>query len=222
MTTKQAAKIAKELLSDLPGFVAWKTMVFKSPIDDDFLRALYFENTSDANYFNFHVFLMPLFVPHDYISFSYGDRIGNAPNWRLDNPDLVANLRAAIHAEGIPFLNKVSKAAGIIEYLKADIEGDRQRVNPHTLEALAYTLIRSGDYSSALKALGELSQMFGKSTTSWVLQVVARGKAVEEKLLLNPELALAQLDEWKAETVTNIGLEKYCDRSGGPLSGTAS
>jgi hypothetical protein len=208
MTTKQAAKIGKELLPDLPGFVAEGKMVFKSPVDD-FLRALYFENTSDANYFHFHVFLMPLLVPHEHISFSYGDRIGNALNWRLDNPNLLADLRAAIHGEAIPFLNKVSTVAGVITYLKADIDVDRERVNPRTLEALAYTLIKSGDYSSAVKVLDELDQRFSKSPTPWVLELVARAKSVEEKLLPKPEAALAQLEAWKAETIGKLRLEKH-------------
>jgi hypothetical protein len=221
MTTKQAAKIAKEFLPDLPSFVAEGRMVFKSPVDD-FLRALYFENTSDANYFHFHVFLMPLLVPHEHISFSYGDRIGNALNWRLDNPNLLADLRAAIHGEAIPFLNKVSTVAGVIDYLRADIEIDRQRVNPHTLEALAYTLIKSGDYSFALKALEEIKQRFSKSTTSWVLELVVRAEMMEEKLLPKPEVALAQLEAWKSETVSKLGLEKYCDRSAAQLSSAVS
>lgn len=217
MTTKQAAKITKALLPDLPGFVIGKKMAFKSPIDD-FLRAVYFENTSDANYFHFHVFLMPLLVPCDYISFSYGDRIGNSLNWRLDNPNLLPDLRAAIHSEAIPFLNGVSTLSRVIDYLRADIEADRQRVNPHTLEALAYALIRSGDYSSALRALEELGQRFSKSSTSWVLALVARAKSVEEKLLPKPEAALAQLEAWKAETVRKLGLEKYCARGDPPLA----
>lgn len=217
MTAKQAAKIAKELLPDLPGFVIGKKMAFKSPTDD-FLRAVYFENTSDANRFHFHVFLMPLLVPQDYISFNYGGRIGNPLNWRLDNPNLLPDLRTAIHSEAIPFLNKVSTLTEVIHYLGADIEVDRQRVNPYTLEALAYALIRSGDYSSALKPLHELDQRFSKSTTSWVLELVARAKSVEEKLLRKPKAALAQLETWKAVTVSKLGLEKYCARSAAPLS----
>jgi len=205
MTTKQAEKITKELLPDLPGFVIGKKMALKSPVDD-FLQAIFFENTSDANRFHFHVFFMPLLVPDDYISLSCGKRIGSALNWRLDNPNLLADLRAAVRSEAIPFLNKVSTVAGVIDYLRADIEVDRQRVNPHTLEALAYTLIKSGDYSSALKALEELKQRFSKSTTSWVLELVARAEMIEAKLLPKPEAALAQLEAWRAETIRKLGL----------------
>jgi hypothetical protein len=208
MTTKQAAKIGKELLPELPGFVAEGKMVFKSPVDN-FLRALYFENTSNANRFHLWVFFLPLFPSRDSVSFNFGKRIGNALNWNIENPNLLADLRAAIHGEAIPFLNKVSTLAGVVSYLKADIDVDRERVNPRTLEALAYTLIKSGDYSSALKVLDELDQRFSKSATPWVLELVARVKSVEEKLLPKPEAALAQLEAWKAETIGKLRLEKY-------------
>ncbi|MGA3266092.1 MAG: hypothetical protein ABSE16_04640 [Verrucomicrobiota bacterium] len=212
MTTKQAEKIGKGLLPDLPGFVAGGKMVFKSPLED-FLCGLYFENTSDANCFHLWVFFLPLFIPNDGVSFNYGKRIGNAVNWRLDNPNLLVDLRAVIHCEAIPFLNSVSTLAGVLNFLKADVEMDRQRVNPHTLEALACTLIKNGDYSPALEVLDELKQRFSKSTTPWVLELAARAGSVEEKLLPKPEVALAQLEIWKAETIDKLGLEKYCNRS---------
>lgn len=221
MTIKQAFKIGKELLPDLPGFVAVGKMVFKSPADD-FLRGLFFENTSNANRFHLHVFFMPLLVPDDYVNLSYGKRIGDALNWSLENPNLLTDLRAAIQREAISFLDNVSTLTGVLNYLKASVEADRQRVNPHTLEALAYTLIKNGDYSSALKALDELNQRFNKSTTTWVLELVARAKSVEERILPKPEMALAQLEAWKAKTVSNLGLEKYCDRSVAQLSRAAS
>ncbi len=212
MTTKQFTKIAKEFLPDLPGFVVDKKLVFKSPVDD-VLRGLYFESSADANCFYLSVFFMPLFVPTDAVSGTGGKRIGNALNWRLDNPNLLADLRAAIHAEAIPFLDRVSTLAGVLDDLKATIERGRPRVNSHILEALAYTLIKAGDYSAALKALAEQQQLLEKATLPWVLELKARAELMEEKLLPKPEVALAQLEAWKSETVSKLGLEKYCDRS---------
>jgi hypothetical protein len=127
----------------------------------------------------------------------------------LNNPNLLADLRTAIHDEAIPFLKRVSTVAGVVDYLRAEIEVDKQRVNPHTLEELAYSLIRTGDYSSALKALDEIKRRFSESTTSWVLELVARAELMGEKLLPQPEAALAQLEAWKAETVVKLGLEKH-------------
>ncbi len=208
MTTKQAQKIAKALLPDLPGFISEKKMILMSPADD-FLRTLYFENTSDANYFHLHVFFLPLYVPTDYIYFNYGNRIGNALNWRLDNPNLLADLNAVIRSEAIPFLNNVLTREGVLRYLKASVEFDRQRVNPHTLEAFAYTLVRNGDYAAGLEVLAEFKQRFEQSDTPWIAELLQRTQLIEGKLLQNPETALAQLEAWKAETVNKLGLEKY-------------
>ncbi len=164
MTTKQCQKIAKDLLPALPGFVGTGKMVYKLPVDD-FLHGLYFENTSDAGCFHIWAFVLPLFPSCDVVSFNYGKRIGDALNWRLDNPNLLADLGSAIHTDGIPFLNAVSTLAGFINYLRAEIDIDRQRVNPHTLKALAYTLIESGEYTCALDALAELKHRFDKLTS---------------------------------------------------------
>lgn len=208
MTNAQATKLGKELLTNLPGFVVGKKMVFRSPADD-FLRALYFENTSDADCFHLWVFFLPFFPACDDVSFNFGYRIGDALNWCLDNPNLLADLRTTISTEAIPFLNKVSTTAGIIDYFRSEINANTPRVDPHTLEALAYTLIKTGDYSAALKTLEEFKPRFGKSTTPWVLELVARAESTKEKLLSKPETALAQLEAWKRETITNLGLEKH-------------
>jgi hypothetical protein len=208
MTTKQFLKIAKDLLPALPSFVGVGKMLFKLPVDD-FLHGLYFENTSDAGCFHIWAFVLPLFPSCDVVSFNYGKRIGDAHNWRLDNPNLLPDLGSAIHADGIPFLNSVSTPAGFINYLRAEIDIDRQRVNPHTLEALAYALIKSAEYTCALDTLAELKQRFDKSTSPWVLEVKARAELVKEKLLQNPEAALAQLEAWKAETKRKLNLDNY-------------
>jgi hypothetical protein len=209
MTTKQFTLIAKELLPDLPGFVVDKSLVFKTPVAD-VLHGLYFERSADVSCFYVSVFFLPLFVPTDLVHGTYGKRIGNALDWRLDNPSLLADLRVAIHVEGLPFLDSVATLAGVLHYLNAVIERGRPRVNSHILEALAYTLIKAGDYSAALKALAEQQRLLDKATIPWVIELKARAELVQEKLLLKPKEALAQLEVWRAETVSNLGLQKYC------------
>jgi hypothetical protein len=208
MTTKQYAKIAKELLPHLPGFVVEKKMVFKPPVGD-FLRGLYFENTSDANYFHFSMFFLPVFVPTECVYFNYGKRIGNALNWRADNPNLLSDLNEAIRVEAIPFFNHVSTLAGVVNYLKTFVESSGPRVNSHTLEALAYSLIKNEEYSAALKVLAKLVEITDKDTIPWVLEQKARAQLVEVKLFKKPEDALAQLETWTNETINKLGLEKY-------------
>jgi hypothetical protein len=80
------------------------------------------------------------------------------------------------------------------------------------LEALAYTLVKCGDYSAALDALSELSQSLENETTPWIVAQRNRALLIEEKLLPKPETALDQLESWKAESVRNLKLEKILSR----------
>ena len=209
MTNKQIANLGQQVLLDLPGFIVDRDLVLKLPVGD-FLQALCFERCSDPSSFHLHVFFMPLFVPDEHINLSYGKRIGNPLDWNLKNPNLFVEIRSVIRSQAIPFLNNISTLTGVLNYFRADIEKDLLRVNPHTVEALAYTLIKSGDYVAARSELTELRQRFGNSKTSWVLELVARARMAEEKLSQNPKESFGQLAAWRTETVSKLGLEKYC------------
>lgn len=185
-------------------------VVFATPIQD-ILRGVWFEGSSDANIFYFSVFCLPLFVPRDGIDLTHGKRLrGNGrERWSADDPNLIEKLTEAIRNDAIPFLNSVSTLAQIRHYLKSNVDSDRPRVNTYILEALGYTLIKCGDYPSALKALAELKQRLEKSATLGGLAQKARAQLIEEKLLQSPETALTQLEAWKSETKSKLKLEKY-------------
>ena len=176
----------------------------------DILRGVFFFASVDANWFYLNEFFLPLFVPEDSVHGTYGKRIGNALNWRADNPNLLEDMHKVMRNEAIPFLHTISTLDGVLNYLKKQIEIGRPRVNSHLLEALAYTFIKCGDYPSALEALAEQKQRLEGKTIPWVVAQYARTKLIEEKLLENSEAALQQLEIWKAETICNLKLEKFC------------
>jgi hypothetical protein len=209
MKQREFAKIAKQLLPNLPGFAVNKNLIFMLPVGD-ILRGVFFFASVDANRFYLDEFFLPLFVPTDSVHGTYGKRIGNALNWRADNPNLLEDMHKVIRNEAIPFLLNVSTLDGVLNYLKERIESGRPRVNSHLLEALAYTFIKCGDYSFALEALAEQKQRLEGNAIPWVAAQYARTKLIEEKLLQNPEVALQQLEVWKAETIRNLKLEKFC------------
>lgn len=208
MKTKDFAKIGKQLLPQLPGFVMEKKVMFKAPVKD-FHYGLYFESSADAERFYISVFFLPLFVPTDAVHGTFSKRIVSGNNWRAGNPNLLADLTVAIQSQAMPFLDDVATLTEVVNYLRTNIDRGRPRVNSHVLEAYAYTLIKSGDYSSALESLAELKERLAASTIPWVMEQRNRAQLIEERLLQNPELALAQLEAWKAETVANLGLQKY-------------
>lgn len=208
MKTKDFTKIWKQLLPQLPGFVMEKKVMFQAPVKD-LMRGLYFESSADAEWFYISVFFLPLFVPNDSVHGTFGKRIGRDSNWNGNNPNLLADLTAAIQNEAVPFLDDVATLTGVVNYLRENIDRGRPRVNSHVLEAYAYTLIKSGDYTSASESLAELKGRLAASTIPWVMEQRNRAQTIEEKLLQNPEAALEQLEAWKAETIAKLGLEKH-------------
>jgi len=215
MKIKDFTKVGKQLLPELPGFVQEKNLIFRSPITDIFYGFCFGGSRFDPNCFYFSVLFLPLFVLRQDkgMPLTFGKDIRNALNWTKDNPRLLADLHAAVRDEGLPFLNSVLTLPEAIRYMKAKVEFDRPRVNSHILEALACTLIKSGDYPSALKALAEFKQLFRQPTYAWELKQGARINLIEEKLLEDPGAAVAQLDAWKAETARNLELEEFLEPS---------
>jgi hypothetical protein len=206
MTAKDFTKIGKRIVNDLPGFEVKKNLIFALPLGD-ILRGLFFNRCSDPNYFHLSVFFLPLFVPNECVHGTFGRRIGNALNWRTDNSNLFADLHECICNDAIPFFSGVSTLPGVLSYLKTAIERGRPRVNSHILEALAYTLIKEGNYPEALRALTEQQQLLERAIIPWELELKVRAELMMEKLLRNPEEALAQLETWRVETKKNLKLD---------------
>ena len=209
MKVKDFIKLGKQLLPLLPGFVVNRSLIFRYPIGDT-LQGLWFDRSADANCFYLSTFLLPLYVPREFFGVSHGNRIGHAVNWRADNPNLSVDISEAVCHEAIPFLDTISTADGLLNYLKMEVDNKKPHVNSNQLEDLAYALIMNGDYTAALEALAEQRQRLENSTIDWVVEQRNRAQLMEEKLLNSPEIALEQLDVWKAETIRNLGLEKYC------------
>jgi len=208
MKTKDFLKLGKQLLPKMPGFVMEKKVMFKSPVGD-IMYGISFESSQDAEWFYLWDFFLPLFVPNDSVHGTFGKRIGHDINWTINNPNLMADLSAAVYNEGLPFFDRISTLRGALDYLNGRIESCGPRVNSHVLEAHAYGLIKIGDYSLARKSLTALIQMLKGDPIPWVIEQRNRALLIEQKLEQHPEFALAQLDVWKAETVRNLGLEKY-------------
>src|SRR5436190_1840623 len=73
----------KHLLPVLPGFVARRSLVYRRPVGY-FLHGLSFETSSFTSSRIFvEAFVRPLYEPHDYITYTYGFRLGN-DFWDVD------------------------------------------------------------------------------------------------------------------------------------------
>lgn len=178
---------------------------------DDFVRGVYFEDAFDSTAFYLRALFLPLFIPRDSISFLHGDRLRRSDGslWHEGHADLVTLLKETIESQALPFLESVSTLPGVIACVKQDVERDWPRYNSHHLEELAYLYVKSGEYPAALESLSRLKRDLENDPTPWIAAQRSRAQLIEMKLLESPEMALSQFEEWKKQTVINLGLEKY-------------
>jgi hypothetical protein len=200
-----AKAIIKEMLPHMPGFVTNnKKIIMISPIKH-VLRAFLFESSMDKNAFYFNWFFMPICLPINYLTLSYGDRLP-APvrtGWCLDIPDLPLQLAKAANKSAAPFL----KGLDSIEKTVSAIEARKQRLDINDLESIGYLLILNGDFNAAAKALAQMEKH--STTYQWERDVVARGQSVLELLRSDPIIAQDQIKAWQAKTITDLKLDAW-------------
>lgn len=210
MTNRELSAIAMKVAHDLPGFKVYGSLIFTVTPQDVLLGLQFGGSSRDGRNFRLNAFFLPLYVLTDVIHFNYGKRINCiAGQWNADNPSLLGELDEAVKSEGVPFLNKVSTLPGVFDFLNAQIESNGERINPHTLEALACTFVKDMQYSTALRILNEQRQLLANATIHWMLDLRSRAQSMETILIEKPAMGLTQLNIWKAETIRNLGLDKY-------------
>lgn len=207
MKNKDFAELAKRLLPDLPGFAIRPPLMFIPPVGHT-LRGVCFEGSGfDARSFYVNVFFLPLFVPRKYLSFEFGNRIreaGGGDRWNADAPNLVHELGVALKREALPFLSPIESPRDVAQAATSL----RLPQNPHMQQAIAYALARAGDVNKAVAALDELARLLDVKVP-WQLEMFERANAFKSQLLSDAPSAQKQLEAWEAESVRNLGLEKF-------------
>ena len=211
MTARELSAIAKKVNCLLPDYTLKGSLLFKLTPEAILLGLCFDGSSRDSRLFRGNAFLLPLFVPTETIHFNYSKRITpKIGQWNADDPNLVDALTAAIRNEGIPFFDAVSTLKDAADFIRPMLVPNVSGyVNPHSQEALAYTLIKLNDVPGALAVLSQMQKTLTKSTVEWELAIAARARTVEQKLLESPATALAQLDTWKDQTIRQLKLENY-------------
>ena len=204
MKNKDFAALAQRLLPEFPGFVVKAKLMFIAPVTHT-LRGLCFERTDDPRRFYVWAFFMPLFIPEKYINFNFGIRVGGwSHSWNADAPDLVHELGSALKREALPFLSPIESLHDVAQAAASK----RVAQNPHYQRVFAYTLARAGDTGKAISALDELIRSIDLQV-SWQREMAHEAEALKSMLLTNPDDGQRQLEAWEAESVRNLGLEKF-------------
>ena len=206
MRDRDYEAISKELLAGLPGYEAKGDLIFLAPIGD-LLRGICYERSADARDFCVWAFFLPLFIPRNHISFGFGEVL-RQPNrrqwWNADDEELVPKLSQIIARDGVPYFSQVSSASDIVREALARLH----LPGPHYQNTLAYALARTGAITESLAAFDNLMPLLD-SEVSWQRELADRALGFKNLLETDPEKAQRQLDDWRDESLRNLGLEKY-------------
>jgi hypothetical protein len=198
--------LEKRLLADLPGFTIKGALIFIPPVEHT-LRGFHFEG-SDFDKTSFYIwrFFLPLTVPQNHLSFSFGDRlrIKGADRWSVKDSNFEKILADAMKDE-IPCLNKLKRPEDVVEELMRLKDASK---NPYINEAFAYMSARSGNFRAATEALENLLALLDPSVR-WQRDMADRAQLLRRTLQLGSDQVMHQLKDWETESILNLGLEKY-------------
>lgn len=206
MKTTEIATFGKRLLADLPGFTVKGRMLFMLPIGHT-LRGIFFDRSVNPRGFYVQVFIQPLFVPAEHVSFNVGWRLGGSSHiWNADAPGLISELDAALKREAVPFLSGVQSPQDVARAAASlQKSGD-----PYVQQAIAYAFARGGDVQQAATALTQLVRALDlKEQYPWQREMQRRAEVLKAELRDNPSVARQRLESWEVETTKQIGLERF-------------
>jgi hypothetical protein len=202
----------KYLLAHLPDFAYKGPLLFVRPVVH-LLRGFSFERSSfNANAFQIVVFVQPLYVPADYITFVFRKyphgRWG--ARWTLDRQDegaTMTDVLASIKAEGLPFLSRVQTPRDQARNAPL-VAGDANGLP--AVQTMAYSFVLAREYSEATVTIDRLQAMLRAAdlTDPWVNEMLTRSEQVRERLERDPEEAIALLEEWIEQTRSALRLPK--------------
>lgn len=202
MTNKQFVALEKELLSSLPGFSIRGSLMFLPPVEE-LVRGFSFEGSSfDKTSFYVSVFVLPLCVPTEYLYFNFGNRVRHgrgADRWSIDRPHLLEELGAALKGQALEFLRPIELLYDFVKVAKSF-----PLSNPHTRQAIAYALIRVGEFKKGASVLNELLRQLDLKS-DWQREMAERAESLRGKLILNPAEAQRQLETWEAQSAKDLG-----------------
>jgi hypothetical protein len=206
MRKKEFIAIEERLAPRFPGFAIQGPLMLMKPLGE-ILRGFHFEPSSFSNtQFYVTAFFLPLYVPTKQIHFTFGHRIGaTTKRWTAGQPHLENTLASEMRRE-MPFLEHLATpkdvASALYPFTKPNQNG---YVNPHSYEALAYTLLRAGETEHAMQVIDTLLRNTSP-TIGWEKEIALRVLSIRDLFRGDPAKVERQLTVWQAATLNDLGL----------------
>lgn len=206
-------QVKEHILPHLPSFALRKGLLYRQPVEM-ILAGFDFE-TSDfvPEWFRVWVFVLPLYIPKEYIYYTYGRSLGDMKFWgRHDwytmpagsEEEVMGKVLQDIQRYGLPFLNRVYTPADMLREARKLAAGYDQYV----LEVIAYSQVLVGEYQQALHSLQRLVQWCLKEEQKyeWMPAIRERAVLVQQALRRNPSEAVELLHQWRDDTLQHLRL----------------
>ena len=206
MKNAEYAAIAQKLLPHIPRFAIEAPLILRTPVGE-VLSAICFDHSEDPRDFYVWAFFLPMCLPCEDVTFTFG-RMLRRPNrhlcWSADSDELIQELRFVIANEALPFLSQVNGPIDLVDY----IANNSNMANPHSRDAIAFSLARAGRTNESLVAFDDLLRGLDLGIF-WQRGLSERALAFKRLLETDPDQAQRQLDAWTDESLRNLNLEKY-------------
>lgn len=210
MKIKDFNALQERLLPSFPGFATKGALMLFAPVAHT-LRGFSFEPSSfDKKPFYVTAFFLPMYLPAKHLVFNFGHRVrkNGSDRWSADDPELEHLLTVAMQKE-LSFLLGLRTAKDVAKALESLAKPNQSGyINPHSLEALAYTLIWAEEITSAAKVVESILQRADRAV-AWENEIAVRAQLIGVKLAKSSDAALDQLRVWESETIRNLGLESF-------------
>lgn len=205
MTGRQFEKLfRRHLLPELPGFGCKGSLLFATPIQG-LLRGFSFDTSAyDRRRFDIEVFVQPLYIPVDFIFYTFGERLPYpSDGWCLsegEEASVMAQVLASIKGRGLQFIGYIQTPR--------DLAHKRALVNsspndPHVVRAVAYSHALAHEYPEAVQALDRLDAIMSEDNPlrqPWDDELQEQGRLMRKLLLQSPEEAVDLLERWTEQT----------------------
>jgi hypothetical protein len=205
------------LLPVLPGFVVRRSLLYRRPFDY-FLHGLSFDTSSFSSSRIFvEAFIQPLYEPYDYLTYTYGFRLG-ADFWDVDeqHPDQTfAAIAEAARRDALPFFGEMTDLDRFCELVPKWATATPRRVmqsntldDPVVAEDLGYTEILRGNIEEGVRLLEQAIAYEREDGEDADEERIGNVQEILDRVQDGGrEAAQALLEDWRIRTITALRLQ---------------
>ena len=210
MKGRELEKILRlHVMPHMPGFEYVSRTLVATPVDLVARCILFDSSCYKTEGFYVHAFVLPLFVPTNHWTLSFGDRL--KPGWWTvragHEAEDTVRLIDLLREQAFPILNLGRDLATFVR--NADAFSGMQS-EWHARRARAYGLILLVRCFEGVAVLsGLIAELESKATSDGDYELLAQCQVLRDIAVNDPVEARTTLERWAGETAANLKLKKF-------------